>query len=100
MHYAAGNSYASDTSVGFCNTWSAIGFPSRKARDAYVAKATDLATKAIKVAELALIGEKRGRVSYYTADGVLMQYCGMNDGVAQFIAMPSADEIGAYWATA
>ena len=74
MYYAAINSYATDTSVGFCNTWSAIGFATKAARDAYVHCATDLATKAILASELRQYGEKPGQVSHYTADGEFMAH--------------------------
>ena len=74
MYYAAINSYATDTSVGFCNTWSAIGFATRATRDAYVHCATDMATRAILASELRSYGEKPGHVSHYTADGAFMQH--------------------------
>ncbi len=74
MYYAAINSYATDTSVGFSNTWSAIGFATKETRDAYVHCATDLATKAILASELRQYGEKPGQVSHYTADGTFMQH--------------------------
>ena len=45
--YAASNRYASETSVGFANTWFVLVFNSRTARDEYVQQARDLATRAI-----------------------------------------------------
>lgn len=71
MFYAAVNSYATETSVGFSNTWGAIGFATRAMRDAYVLRATDLATKAINADKLRNYGCKRGQVSYYDASGSL-----------------------------
>lgn len=52
MFYAATNSYASETSTGFANTWGVLAFSTRAARDAYVASATDLATRAITRREI------------------------------------------------
>jgi len=69
MHYAAVNSYATQASVGFSNTWSVIGFATKTMRDAYVRRATDLATRAIKISEFRKYGAKRGEVSYYDATG-------------------------------
>lgn len=74
MYYAAINSYATETSVGFCNTWSVIGFATRFTRDAYVWEATDLATKAILASELRQYGAKPGQVSHYTAEGEFMAH--------------------------
>jgi hypothetical protein len=45
--YAACNYYASESSLGFSNTWYVRVFDSRKARDEYVENARDLATRAI-----------------------------------------------------
>lgn len=60
MFYAAVNNYASETSIGFANTWGVIAFESRAARDAYVAKATDLATRPILRSEIRrYIGEPK-----------------------------------------
>lgn len=47
-YFAAGNSFASETDVGFDNTWYVLAFDSRKARDDYVSIARDLATRAIR----------------------------------------------------
>jgi len=69
MYYAAANSYATQTSIGFSNTWHAIGFATRQMRDAYVQQAKDLATKAIKADEIAIYNGKRGQVDFYDADG-------------------------------
>jgi hypothetical protein len=65
MYYAAENSYATDTSVGFANTWGAVGFPTKRMRDVYVVRATDMTTRSIKASELKRYGGKRGQVSYY-----------------------------------
>ena len=45
--FAATNAYATRTSIGFENTWDVLAFGSRADRDAYVASATDMATRAI-----------------------------------------------------
>ena len=74
MYYAAVNSYATETSRGFCNTWSVIGFELRATRDAYVQRATDLATTAIKAAEIRRFGGKRGEVNFFDATGCLWEY--------------------------
>lgn len=50
--YAAVNSYATETSIGFANTWSVLVFDSKSNRDTYVRSATDLATRAITRAEI------------------------------------------------
>jgi len=73
MYYAATNSYASATSVGFANTWSAIGFATRQMRDAYVARATDLATKSILASELRKYGKTSASVDYFDAEGAFHQ---------------------------
>lgn len=52
MYYVAINQYASETSMGFANTWQVAGFATKLERDQYVNKATDLATKAIKAKEV------------------------------------------------
>lgn len=88
MFYAAVNSYATETSIGFANTWGVIGFHSAKARDAYVTDASDLATKAISATELAAYGAKRGQVSHYTVAGDFMEHCGRGE----FVRMPSASD--------
>ena len=51
-YYAATNTYASETSIGFGNTWIVLAFETRAARDAYVAAATDRATRAITRREI------------------------------------------------
>jgi hypothetical protein len=45
--YAATNLYASETSIGFANTWIVRVFETRSSRDAYVDAARDMATRAI-----------------------------------------------------
>ncbi len=74
MFYAAVNSYATQTSIGFSNTWHAIGFATRQMRDAYVKDAKDLATKAIRSNEIRTYGGKPGQVSFYDADGNLQTH--------------------------
>lgn len=83
MFYAAGNNYANETSVGFCNTWYVIGFATRQTRDAYVQRASDLATRAIKHDEMRKYNEQPGAVSHYDAEGFFHQACGEK---GQFIA--------------
>ena len=52
IYYAATNSYASTTSVGFANTWNVLGFHSKAARDAFVESRDDMATRAITKREV------------------------------------------------
>ena len=52
MKFAANNSYATDTSTGFYNTWYILAFEDQKSRDEYVAKAQGMAVKAIAKAEI------------------------------------------------
>lgn len=47
MYYAANNQYATDTSVGFGNTWYVLAFVDKKSRDQYVKDAKGLAVCAI-----------------------------------------------------
>jgi hypothetical protein len=47
MFYAAINTYATETDMGFSNTWGVLAFETRAARDAYIDSADDLATRAI-----------------------------------------------------
>jgi len=42
--YAAWNGYASETSIGFGNTWSAYVFDSAAQRDAWLSAQTDMAS--------------------------------------------------------
>lgn len=67
MYYAAINSYATETSVGFANTWGVVRFADRASRDEYVEEATDLATKAILAKEV----KNYGGVSADYKDGEL-----------------------------
>lgn len=46
-YFAAINSYSSESSVGFANTWSVLVFNSKTKRDEYVSQADDMATRAI-----------------------------------------------------
>lgn len=52
MHFAAINTHASETSIGFANTWGVLAFETKKARDAYVDASTDMATRAITRSEI------------------------------------------------
>lgn len=72
MFYAAINTRATETSVGFANTWGVIGFATRTMRDAYVELATDLATRSITAKELGKYDAKKSEVDYYDATGDLM----------------------------
>lgn len=76
MFYVAENHYSSETSIGFANTWYVVGFATRAARDAHVAQAKDMATRAIKAAEIRLYGGKPGQVSHYDAQGHYWQHTG------------------------
>jgi hypothetical protein len=71
MYYAAINSYANATSVGFANTWGVLGFASRKMRDAYVKRATDMATCAITSKDVRKYGARLGQIDHYDATGRL-----------------------------
>lgn len=74
MYYAAVNSYATETSIGFANTWGVLGFATKSMRDAYVDCATDLATKAITSKDLGKYDAKLGQISYYDAVGDLQEH--------------------------
>jgi hypothetical protein len=74
MFYAAINSRSTETSVGFANTWGVIGFATKTMRDAYVARATDLATKSITSKEVGKYDARLGQISYYDANGDLMEH--------------------------
>ena len=50
--YAATNDYASETSIGFCNTWNVWAFSTKVARDVFVGSRSDLATRAITKQEI------------------------------------------------
>jgi hypothetical protein len=50
-YYAADNSYGSETSIGFSNTWGVCAFSNKKDRDNYVSRG-DLSTRAIKKTEI------------------------------------------------
>ena len=76
MFYAATNSYATVTSIGFANTWNVIGFESKTMRDTFVNKATDIATRVCKVAEFAKYNVKRGKVDFVDSDGFKHLHCG------------------------
>ena len=72
MYYAAINTRATETSIGFANTWGVLGFSTKTMRDAYVQRATDLATQAITAKEVVKYDAKIGEVDYYDAAGDLM----------------------------
>lgn len=74
MYYAAINTHATETSIGFANTWGVIGFSTKAMRDAYVQRATDQATQAITAKEVAKYDAKIGEVDYYDASGDLMTH--------------------------
>ena len=76
MFYAAINSRATETSVGFANTWGVLGFATKVMRDAYVERATDLATKAITSKEVRGYDARLGQVCYYDATGRLHSHMG------------------------
>lgn len=52
MKFAANNSYATDTSTGFSNTWFVLAFADQQSRDHYVSQAQGLAVKAIAKADI------------------------------------------------
>lgn len=93
MFYAAINSYATETSVGFANTWGVIGFATKAQRDEYVAEAEDLATKGIKAGEIRNYGGKAGHISFYDAEGRMHRYMGAEFGEPRFCIEPTAEEI-------
>jgi len=106
MFYAAINRYATETSVGFANTWGVLGFANRVMRDAYVQRAKDMATKAIASKEIGKYDGKRGKINYYAASGDLMVY--IIDGfvcsglkidpvTAKRILSSEEKAAGAYW---
>ena len=47
MYYAANNSFGSETSIGFANTWDVLAFDTKANRDDYVENG-NLSTRAIK----------------------------------------------------
>jgi hypothetical protein len=61
MFYAATNSYATNTSIGFSNTWNVHVFATRIARDNFVRKATDVATRAITRKDISKYLERKPR---------------------------------------
>ena len=52
LFYAATNSYATESSIGFTNTWNVYAFKSKELRDEYVADANDLSTRVITKREI------------------------------------------------
>ena len=59
--FAAVNGYASETDIGFANTWGVLAFDSRKARDAFVDNDMHLATRAIARSEIARYIDRQPR---------------------------------------
>ena len=61
-YFARTNAYGSDTSVGFANTFSALVFRSKTARDEYVAKNADanLAVKSITAKDARKLANRNG----------------------------------------
>lgn len=108
MYYAAINSRATETSIGFANTWGVLGFATRQMRDAYVKRATDMATRAITSKEVSIYGAKIGQIDHYDAEGDLMvstqrgEFCRGGYSIDPVTAKPreSAEQVAAdeYWA--
>lgn len=107
MFYAAVNSRATETSIGFANTWSVLGFATKAMRDAYVRRATDMATRSITSKEVGTYEAKLGQIDYYDAAGDLMthtqrgEFCRAGYSIDPVTAAPvaSAEEKAAqaYW---
>lgn len=51
-YYAVNNTYSTESSLGFTNTWFVLVFDSKTARDEYVANSPRLAARAIKRTEI------------------------------------------------
>lgn len=68
-YYAANNSYGSETSVGFANTWGVKVFASKKDRDEFVRNG-DLSARAIKKTE---IGRYLGAVKPFSGKAYMIQ---------------------------
>jgi len=74
--FARTNHYGSETSIGFDNTFSALVFDSRAARDAYVEENShrNLAIKPITKAEAVKLADRNGPDCYARAvDGRLIR---------------------------
>ena len=109
MVYAAVNSHATETSIGFANTWSVLGFATKGMRDAYVERATDMATRAITAKEVGKYNAKIGQISYYDVAGDLIHHMQHGEfargghSIDPVTAKPriSAEQVGAeeYWAS-
>jgi hypothetical protein len=69
LFYSAGNCYATETDIGFANTWYIYAFDSKANRDAYVESAADRATRAVKRAE---IGKYLGPVKPFSGRGYIV----------------------------
>lgn len=109
MFYAAVNSRASETSVGFANTWGVLGFATKAMRDAYVQRSTDMATRSITSKEVGKYDAKLGQIDHYDAAGDLMvhtqrgEFCRGGYSIDPVTATPvvSAEQkaADAYWET-
>ena len=62
MFYATDNFYGSEYDVGFANTWFAIGFSTRRDRDAFVEKSSKPSVRAISARELKTLGLSVARI--------------------------------------
>ena len=74
MYYAAKNRYASETNIGFCNTWYVVAFPTCAARNEHVQESNDRATKAIFASDYRRYGAVPGKVNFADIwdDGMLV----------------------------
>jgi hypothetical protein len=70
MWYSAHNHYASETDVGFANTWFVYAWETKKARDKHVEKCRDMASRAIRKKE---IGHYLGAVQPFSGEGYRLQ---------------------------
>lgn len=76
MFYAAKNSWVTETSIGFADTWYVIGFATKQMRDTYVEQAKDRATRTITSQNIKEYGGKVGQIGYYDSLGHFMVYVG------------------------
>lgn len=91
--YAATNNHANTYSVGFANTWFVMAFGSRKARDAFVAAATDRATRAITKREITRYASNwsETRNEYNRPRPFTNQYWGIVDDTPEYTALGRPD---------
>lgn len=52
MKFAANNTYSTESSLGFSNTWYVLAFENAVYRDAYINNSSDLAARAITKKEI------------------------------------------------